>query len=302
MSGEQWTASFAVEGRSGADSAGARIRVISPGYFSLMRIPLREGASFDEEGEGAERRVVIDEAAAERYWPGASAVGRRITFSDDDDAEIVWWTVAGVVGSIRDESLGLSPEPHVYIPHSMHPERGFFVAVRTDGGAGRDVGTLFRDAVRGLDPQLPVWDVVTAEQYLASSLALQRFRLSTLWAFGLTGLTLAALGVYGVVAFAFSLAKGDHAIRLALGATREHLVGLGLRSVARPALAGAAIGVVASAALSELLARILAGVPAWSPAAAAIASLVVAALVALAALLPATMLSNVDPVDALRST
>lgn len=296
MSGEVWTASFDVEGRSDLDSPGANIRIASPGYFALLDIPVLEGEIYGDETDESARRVVLNEAAAKRYWPARSAVGQRITFSDADDPEIIWWTVAGVVGSVRDEDLALDAEPHVYFPSAQRPPRSFFVAVRMSGGT-TGAETLFREAVRALDPALPVWDVRTADEYLESSLAAQRFRLGVLWAFGVTGLLLAAMGVYGVVAFAFSLASAEHAVRLAIGATRGDLVKHGLAWMALPLGAGLVLGWLISAGLGSFVgAGGAAGVPTMAG-----ASILVTLVVLLAALVPALRMSKIDPVVALRS-
>ena len=296
-----WT-TFTIEGMPPPDAGDlpvARHRVISPDYFRTMQIPVLDGRAFDERDGAGERGhprfVIVNHSLAARYWPGQTAVGKRLHAGPDP-----WVTVAGVVGDVRYAGLDTPPDFEIYLPEALFPQSAITLLVKTTTNPSAVV-TDIRARVARIDREAFVTDVRTMDDLIADSLASRWFatRLLTLCA-GIA-LILALSGIYAIVAQAVAQRTFEIGVRLALGSTPGRIVGLMLRRSALPVAAGVVLGLLGTIATARLLAAMLFGVHPFDSATfgAATGLFVVVALVA--AFLPARRATKVDPLVALRS-
>ncbi len=307
LSGTDVSINFQIEGQPAvafAEQPRAKFRATSAGYFAALGIPLARGRFFNaSDGEHTPKVVVINRAAAERYWPGEDPLGRRILGVDKNN----WSTVVGIVGNVKHAGLDVETSPEMYYHYLQIPpdvinfaEATMFLAVRTTGDPSA-VTPAIRAQVRDLDPDQPVFNVRTMPEVVEGSIARPRFRMLLLAVFAGLALVLAAIGLYGVMSYSLTQRINELGVRMALGAQRGDIcrlvVGQGIRIV----LAGLAAGLVLASASTWLISRLLFGVHAIDlPTFGAICLLTI--LVALAAcLLPALRAIRVDPAVALRT-
>ena len=316
--GDLWGTSFFVEGRAvpkAGDAPGAAYRVILPGYFAAMGIPIRSGRDVAPSDRlGAPAVVVVNEYMARKHWPGESAIGKRITL-DRPGANSQWMTVVGVVKNAVRSDWAAPPAEEIYVPWlqesryltSPAPHVGYMsLIVRADCAARPrcDAASLvpaLRTAIWSFDRNLPVTEVRTMEQVVSQANARPRFTLVLLAAFATVALALAAVGVYGVMTYAVSRRLHEIGVRLALGAEPFTVVRMIVREGMSVALIGAAIGVVGAVVLTRSMSGFLYGVHATDPATFAAVSLALMAAALLATYLPARKASRTDPLLALRS-
>jgi predicted permease len=289
---------FAVEGRAEAPGTfpQADWRSVTPGYFATLGVRLRRGRLLEEsDGPTAPRVLVVSERMAARVWPDEDPVGRRIRVPGDTTA----WTVVGVVGDIRDQSLEGDPRETMYLSYQQLPWPALWVLVRT-AGAPSALADAVRREIWAVDDALPVSDVQPLAGMVSDAAAQPRLTLLVFAMFGGAALALATVGVYGVVAYGVAQQTRELGVRLALGARPARVVagvvGRGLRLAA----AGVALGVAAAYALSRYLTGILYGIEATHAATYAGVAAVLAAAAALASLVPAGAAARLDPVLALR--
>ena len=297
-----WTASFFPEGqepRTGEALLLASMRLVTPGYFRTMGIPLKRGRDFTERDDSKTPGVVVvDAGAARRLWPGQDPLGKRITFSDSA-ANATWLTVVGVVGEIKDAALDRESMIHVYGPYTQRPVRSMFIALR----AGTDPAGILpavRREVHSIDPDQPLFAVRTMESYVDDALAQPRFRSSLISLFAGIALLLAALGVYAVISYSVAQRTHEIGIRMTLGARTPDVVKLVLGQGLPPILVGTFIGLVTALAFSRVLESLLYGVSARDPATFAGVSLLLVWVALTACFLPARRAARVDPMIALR--
>ena len=273
--------------------------IVTTDFMQTMGIPLSRGRLFtDHDTTGAPPVVVISEAAAEFYWPGEDALGKRLSIGLSDDHRL-WRQVVGIVRSTRNAGLDQPQRPHVYLPVMQYYAPANFLLVRSalpQAALARSV----RQAVAEVDKDQPVFLTASMESWVADSLARRRFGLLLLGLFGALALALAGVGVYGVVSYAAAQRTREIGLRMALGATSREVLRLVIRQGMTPALLGVIVGVSGAYALTGLLKSLLYGVSANDP----LTFIFVAALlvsVALAACyLPARRATKVDPMIALR--
>jgi putative ABC transport system permease protein len=299
LTGASEATTISVVGHPAADPADrphVQYEIVSPGYFAAMEIPLKRGRAFDSHDDlHAPAVAMISAAAAARYWPGRGAVGERIRIFDTTATEIV-----GVVGDVRQASLAEPAEPTLYIPAAQFAYPAYSLVVR----ASADPATLTR-ALRGAAeqsaPGIMLTDVRTLDAVFAESLAQRRFAMLLVGCFAAAALLLAAVGLYGVIAYGVSQRAHEIGIRLALGARSADVLRLVIREGVTLTLVGLVVGTSAGVALSGLLRRQLYDVSPADPVTyAGIAALLV--LVAIAASwVPAYRASRVEPVRALRA-
>jgi predicted permease len=285
----------------------AVLRLTTPGFFAAMGTPILRGRGFTDDDRAAGQRVMIVSADfAARAFPGQDAVGKRVFCCEGRDTGFGWKIVVGVAGDIRSRGPAVEPRPEFYLPMAQAPNdawhwfRTFYVVVRTDRDPLSLVGPL-RAAVARIDPDLPIFDVRTMDQRLAGTLATERFNTLLLSLLGAVGLALAAIGIYGVIAYFVTQRTQEIGVRMALGATTSGVVRLVLAQALRPVAAGAVIGVAGALAATHVLASQLVGVSRTDPLtiAAVVATLFGVALVASAA--PARRAAITDPSRALRA-
>ncbi|HVS62430.1 MAG TPA: ABC transporter permease [Thermoanaerobaculia bacterium] len=276
-----------------------RVRIATPGYFETLRIPLLEGRAIEErDRHGAEPIAVVNQAFVDRYSSGEQVRGRRATIGIDFGWEEPPRTIVGIVGDTRTDSLTGEPVPELFVPQAQMGSIWMNVNLRT----GADPDSLWpqiRDAVASIDPDLPVQSPETLEQAVRAEHGSARFYVTLLGAFSVIAIVLAAIGLYGVVSYLVSRRTREIAVRLAVGASREQVLGLVIRQGLQPVLAGVALGLLAAAAMARLTSALLYQVEPLDPMTFGIVPAVLL-LVALAALwMPARRASRIAPANAL---
>jgi putative ABC transport system permease protein len=283
-----------------AEQPEVAVRVLTPGTLAALRIRLRAGRDFtDADDDRAPGAVLVSETMARRFWPGENAVGKRLTLTFHPD------TVREVVGVIADVKLrGLAntePLAGQTAPHAQMPVSWMSLVVRTARNP-RGVASAVTAAIHAIDPEQPVEGIGTMDEFLRDSLSQQRFSMLLLAIFAALALVLAAVGIYGVLAYAMRRRRREIGIRMALGADGIALLGLVVFQGMRPALLGLAIGLVGSLALGRALTSLVFGVSPSDPLTIGAVS-VLLVLVALAACaLPAWRATRIEPTRALRES
>ena len=278
------------------------INWVGPEYFRLLRIPTRAGRQFapDEMAVGAKNEVaVINESMARRYWPGADAIGKRFRIGDRGS----WTTVVGVVGDVKAGGLigDHVGNRQIYKPaaEASWPDRTLVLRVAGDDPAA--VVPALKQLVRSIDPDVPLREVATVSSLMAESISRPRFNMMLLAAFALLALVLAAVGLYGVIAYSVGQRTREIGVRMALGARPGSVQRLVVFEGMRPALAGVVVGLALALALGRVLAGLLHGVSPRDPATLAAVTLLLIAVALLACLLPARRAARVDPMEAIRN-
>jgi predicted permease len=274
---------------------------VGPEYFSSLGIRLLRGRAFTRaDRDSAPGVAIINEATARRFWRGADPVGRRLRFGGPDGAEA---TIVGVVGDVRFRNLTTplaTSEPDVYFPLAQFPTRNLHVAVRSTLPP-EQLAAVVRREIAAIDQTVPVFSVRPMAKLLAQQTARGRFGSAVLSAFGLSALVLAAVGLYGVLAFIVSLRRREIGIRLALGATSGRV----LEGVIGQGTTLAALGLVVGTAVAFFSTRViesqLFGVGARDPVVFAVSAVALLLVAALASWVPARRASRVDPQIALRA-
>ncbi|MGE0362404.1 MAG: ABC transporter permease [Vicinamibacterales bacterium] len=274
----------------------ADVRIVAPGYFQTMKIPLVEGRYLDERDvETGPRTSVINQTMARRYFPDRSPLGQIIQ-NPHGKSEVV-----GVVGDVRNQGLESEPKKQVYLPMRQSPSAGMALVARADRDPGALAGTIQR-IIWDVDPQQPIYELSTVDQILARAVFLPRLSTTLLALFALAALLLAALGIYGVLSYSVSERTKEIGLRLALGASGGDTVALVMRRSVALVATGGLVGLVAAVLLARSLAGVLYGVgPFDLPSFAAAAAVLLAAGV-IASLLPALRTARVDPMVALRES
>jgi len=284
----------------------ARLRITAPGYFETVGIPVLRGRVFDERDRaGADRVMIVSQELANRMWPGEDPIGKRVSCCEGAPDDPRWKTVVGMAGDVRSRGPMVAVAPEFYLPVDQVPaeawtwvQRTMTLVARGDGGGAAVSGAL-RAAVRAVDPAVPLFQVTDMRDALRASTAPARFNTVLLTALGLIGLVLAAVGIYGVVAYFVTTRTHEIGVRMALGAARQDVLRLMAWQGMRPVVAGTLLGVGAALALTRLLGGALYGVRPTDP----LTFLVVVVLllgVGLAAIvIPARRATRVDPMRAL---
>ncbi len=287
----------------------SELHLITPTYFETMGILVKRGRPFGgQDHAGAPRVMIINETLARQAWPGEDPVGKRIACCEGTpEGGPVWKEVVGVVGDVRSAGLGADVDPEFYLPVTQAPERSWDwiqrsmnVVARTEGDPAA-VARNIRQAVWEIDPSLPVYDLQTLKQVMRSSTAGTRFNMLLLLMLGAAGLVLAAVGVYGIIAYSVSQRTHELGIRMALGAEPGRVSAMVVRQGAVLAATGLVLGVPASLVASRVLASLLSGVTPTDPLTYAAVALLLATVALLASYVPARRAARVDPVIALRS-
>jgi putative ABC transport system permease protein len=273
------------------------VRVIAHNYLETMGVPLIKGRLFNErDASDAKGRVVINATMAEKYWPGEDPIGKRVKISWDDLED----EVIGVVGDVRHAGLDATVRPMTYWPYARSPYGTMTVTVRTAGEPAPVVNAIV-GLVRQLDPELVVANVKTMDEVVSESVAQRRVTMTMLAIFAGAALLLAAVGIYGVIAYSVTQRTQEIGIRMALGAQRADV----LRMVIRQALILAAAGIIAGGLGAFFLTRLMEGllfeVKPADPVTFAAVSALLATVALLASYIPGRRATRVDPVIALRA-
>lgn len=275
--------------------------VVHPGYFETMGIALLEGRTFSAaDGGDAVRAGVVSRSLARQLWPGESAVGKTL-LAGPDGAEAEVLTVVGVVADVRHrEIVGMEFEPHVYRSTLQSGGRRYFLVARAGGAAPSSLVEPARQALLSVDGDLPV-NVRPMTHIVRENLLQWGVGSAFLGAFGAGALLLAALGIYGLIAFSVAQRRTELGVRIALGATRRDIRRAVVGGGVRLTMVGLAIGLAAGAALARLASAALYGVPPHDPPTLAVVALLFLGVAAAASWIPAARASRADPASVMRS-
>ena len=291
---------FDIEGRPPSAPGSkplAHYTVVSPGYFDALKIPLRSGRTLTEHDDARSPRVaLVGEALARKFFAGENPVGRRIV----PDESVPPLEIVGVVGDARRTSLASEAEPEFYVPFGQAAQRRMNLVVRTGAGDPLALASSLRGAVAELDKDQLIWQTRTLDHLVSASVASRRFNMTLLGLFAGVAMLLAALGLYGVMAYSVTRRTHEIGVRMALGARGGDVLRMVVGQGMRLAALGVAIGLAAAFAVTRVLASLLYGVTTTDPLTYAGLAALLASVAFLASYLPARRATKVDPMEALR--
>ena len=267
---------------------------VGPDYFRTMRIPLVQGRDFDErDNEHARGVVVINETMARRYWTGGDALGRRIKLDKS------WLQIVGIAKDVKNRTLNEALQPFLYVPFLQDYRSNMILVARTV----IEPKTMFhavRAETAALDPKIPMFDAKTFEEHIGLSLFLQRMAATILSIFGLLALSLTAVGVYGVMAYAVSQRTRELGIRISIGASRSDVLKLILGQGLTLSVVGLIGGLVTALVVTRFSAHLLYGVSSADPVTFTVIALLLLGVAVVSGYFPARRATRIDPVVALR--
>ena len=295
---------FTIYGQAVAakDAPSVDFRAVTQDYFKTMEIPVLKGRDFtDREIKGGPDVVIINKTMETRFFPNGDALGQRIQIFPEPDR---WREIIGVSGDVKLQGLDADVNPAMYVPmvQNIYPNalRNVFLVVRTDGDPKALVPGI-RARLRTLDKEIPISQVQTMDDIVSASLAQRRLSMSLLVVFGVLATLLAAVGIYGVMAYTVAQRTHEIGIRLAMGARSMDVLKMVLGDGSRLALIGVVIGLLAAFGLTRIIAGLLYGVSAVDPITFVCIPVLLASVTLLASYLPARRASRVDPMIALRN-
>ncbi len=282
------------------EEPGASIRIVMPGYFRTLGIPLLRGRDFNsaDNAPGAPQRFIVNDAFVRKYLRGEDPLTKSISVWMADVNP--YGEIIGVAGDVKEGSLDKEPTPTVYYVHSALRFPSMTLAVRTAGDP-LALSEPVRRIIREMDPAQPIADIRTMDQIVGLTFARQRFAALLLAGFSIAALVLAAVGIYGVLAYAVSERTREVGIRVAVGAGPASILALILGSGARMIACGTAAGILGALALSYLLKTLLFGVSTRDPLTFVAVPLILMSVALIAAWIPARRASRIDPMQALRT-
>jgi putative ABC transport system permease protein len=317
LEGDLWDTGFEIEGRAKprpGEVPDAVYRIVLPGYFEAMRLPVKRGRSITyRDNANAQAVAIINECAAERYWPGENPIGKRFVINGQTNGQPHWITIVGVTANatLHDMDGEMSPEMYLaalqtpaflgegtdpVIPHISY----LTLVVRGDGDPAH-LATAVQGVVRSIDKNLPISQVLTMDEAVAHATAQPRFEMLLLGLFGAVALVLAAVGIYGVMNYSVSRRTREIGIRMSLGASRADVLRMIILQGAFQALTGAVVGLVGALLLSKLMGQLLFGVKPKDPLTFLVVTVVLGLTAMVAAGVPARKAMRVEPMAALRS-
>jgi putative ABC transport system permease protein len=272
---------------------------VSGGYFAAMGIPLLSGRTFDGRDIATGPPVAIVSASmAGRYWPEQNPIGKRLRF--DDDESNPWFTVVGIVGDVRQLGLSKDPPALLFFPYEQFALPFTSVAVRSSLEQG-SVATLLRSELAAIDPALPFGDITSLQAEVESNVDQPRFRAMLIGLFALLALVLAAVGIYGLIAFTVAQQTREIGIRVALGAAPRQVMASVIREGLVLTFAGIGLGLGGAVAASRALAAFLFGIGATDPLTFSGVALLMLVVAVVASYIPSRRALKIDPVVALRA-
>jgi putative ABC transport system permease protein len=276
----------------------ADVRVITKDYFKAMGIPLVRGRLFDErQPSEAVNKVIVNEALARRHWPNEDPIGKRIKISWNEDIED---EIVGVVGDVVHAGLDAQVRSMTYWPLARNGDGSMTLTLRTAGEPAGVISTV-RGILREQDADLALADIRTMDEVVSQSVAQRRLMMVMLGIFAGAALLLAAVGIYGVIAYSVTQRTQEIGIRLALGAQQSDVLRMVVGQAAVLAVAGVVIGAMGAVFLTRLMADLLFGVKPFDPLTFAVVAAGLTGVALLASYVPGRRATRVDPVIALRS-
>jgi putative ABC transport system permease protein len=297
-------ASFDVEGRqSNSDINVADTQIISPDYFRAMGISLMRGRFLnDEDAKVPPASVIVNQTLARKVWPGTDPIGKRMRLGPD----YPWLSVVGVVADIKNHGSNVATKPEMYLVLTGQPFqiwvdlRSMTLVVRTSSETENLVSAI-RAQLKQLDPELPIYKVATLKELVSSSTSQTRLPAITLSLFACTALLLAAIGVYGVLAYTVAQCRHEIGVRMALGAQQGQILRFYLGRGVRWAAFGGAFGLGAALVLVRFMRTMLFQIGPYDPKIFLTMTAVLTAVVLMACLMPALRAARVDPIAALKN-
>jgi putative ABC transport system permease protein len=305
LSGNNAIITFQIDGHPvpKAEEPSADIAFATPGFFKTLNISVLRGRDFNERDDSkAPGVVIVNEAFAHKYFPNEDALGKRITPSASNSGKPAPREIIAVVGNVKNRSLDTEDVPIYYIASTQLNFGSMAVCLRTSNDP-HSVTSAVRDVVSSMDPDLPVYDIKTMEEYLATSVATQRFNAMLLEAFAGLALLLTGIGLYGVIAYAVAQRTHEIGVRMTLGASRSQVVQMVLKSGLQLTGIGVAAGVLLSlvaARFATSFSALLFGINPTDALTFGVVICLVTAVSLLACYIPAYRASKVDPMIALR--
>jgi putative ABC transport system permease protein len=318
IAGDIWGTEFFVEGRprpEPAETPRATYRVVFPGYFKTMRLPVLRGRDVAETDRlDSPPVVIVNEALARRYWPNEDAIGKRIA-SDPTGAASGWVTVVGVVKNAVQTDWTAGPEPELYFPYLqdktyLQRDGGFVgymtvmlrASCRTAGSCNAaSLAPTLRETIASLNRTVAVAEVQTMDEVVSGANARPRFTLVLLGTFAVVALVLAAVGIYGVISYAVSRRTHEIGVRVALGATPMTVVRLIIAQGMRVVAVGVVAGVTGALAVTRLMSNLVYGVKVTDPVTYIAVAGLLSAVALLASYIPARRATRIDPLVAMRT-
>jgi putative ABC transport system permease protein len=294
---------FTIEGRPPAPFD-QRIEVpldsVSPNYFRVMGIPLLEGREFtDDDKVGARGVVIVNQAFARRFFPDEDPIGKRFVYGEPEGPNPAWLTIVGVVADTRRTGFDAEVRPETFLPYAQTPESSMYIVVRAASEPLHLVEAV-RDTVWAIDRDQAVFSIMTMDEMLADKMSQRRFNMLLLGIFAGAALTLATVGIYGVLSYSVTQRTHEIGVRIALGAGRTNVLAMVVGQGMLLAVVGIGLGLTASIFLTRLMAGLLFGVSATDSATFVVISLLLGGVALAASAIPALRATRVDPILALR--
>ncbi len=288
------SSSFTIEGRPERIQQPLTFDIITPDFFEVLQVALLRGRPFsDLDTAEAQPVAIINETAARTHWPNEDALGKRFTFGGDR-----WMTVVGIVADTRRAGVDQRVRTESYQPYTQDPG-SMTIVIRTAGDPSAIVSAL-RAALRGLDPEQPLARVASMDELIDGQTAARRFNTWLLGAFGAAAITLTAIGLYSLLAYLVALRRHEMAVRLAIGGTPGHVLGLIVRHVSWVVGIGVSLGLAGALAAARSMRSLLFEIEPWDPLSQMATIALVAAVAVAAAWIPARRAMRVDPAMVLR--
>ena len=309
FSGQGGSRSIFIEGREverSGDRLDEQIRIVTDGYFAAMQIPLAAGREFTRHDTLSSMRVaVINESLARKHFPNENPIGKRIAFSTTDPK---WYEIVGICRDVKHRGLDSAVRAELYVPfrqplfdrpYDNWTVQPMYVAIRAADPLA--FATTMRGILERIDRDQPISDVRTMEERIGRSLAGRRLNTVLLATFAALALALAAIGIYGIVAYSVTERTREIGVRLALGAQRRDVIAMVLALGMTPTAIGTVLGVTAALGLTRLMSSLLFGVSAVDPTTFLVIPAVLIAVAFIASYVPARRATKVDPLQSLRS-
>ena len=317
IAGDLWDRNLEIDGRPKprpGEAPNAVYRIVMPGYFEAMQLPIVKGRAITyRDGAAVPAVVIINEQAAQRFWPGENPIGKRLLLGGRDSSRPNWLTVIGVAANARLDDMVSAPYPELYVAALQTPEfmgegsgnigvhmTYLTVVIRSDQSPANLVRQV-RHVVESFDRALPISQVLTMDEAVGLATAQPRFEMWLLAMFGALDMVLAAVGIYGVMNYAVSQRTREIGIRISLGAGRSEILQIVMSHGMRQAAAGILAGIAAATLLSRLMIRMLFGVQPTDPFTFTGVSAILLLTALVAIVIPARKAMRIEPVIALRS-
>ena len=293
--------SITTEAAVGAANAFYDTYFVSPGYFAAMSIHLQRGRLFNRDDmQHPAAAIIVDQALAAKLWPGRNPIGQAMALAGlPNGTNQQWASVVGVVANVHQYGLDRAATPEVYVPYTLNPGAAATLVVRSTAGVAAVRGAI-EQAVWGMDGDVPITNLRRLSELVSGSVAQRRLTLELIGLFGALALGLAALGIYGVVAYTTAQRTSEIGMRMALGASRGEIVGLVIGGGLRPAGLGLVLGALAALAAGKALQQLTFDISPSDPATLGVVLAVLALVAAAACAIPAWRASRLDPSVCLR--